>query len=516
MWTLADFDKTRWVERKLNAIFMSKHGDDRNDGHPRRPVASLSRAAELAEAGFAVNNEISFGDPVAPIVVSSGVYSDSANLANVRLIGDGFVTFDGVGAPSFDLGGGYSNPIQMRKLRVQNYGLLSRGGNFSVNLAECILVNIGGISDNPFRGVTITARLSLLVDCFSSNTEHASLNYLFDNCTLIGTRVAWGWRVGTHFVVSYSSRIIRNCYLDSRSPITFLRQEQRFSVLYSNIQGTVSYDYNPSYPAVEPVTSLADFRLENPARIVNCLSTAPGFNNPVAMDFTLAATSAMLNLAFDGGFSGAYGIGINFSGLADADQVSNAQWNSQLQAFVLTNPNVKGVIEFVVKDFTRNWILNETLLVGSEDSIDRQTIDSTISYDTDAFGEPANVQSGALETGRTFWNSGYSQVLYKGQSYANGQFFAVTDDLTYTVVGSGKVIKLVEAPNIRLFEMKYSTVSAVDCASRPWSYFVFNRAPQVDAAGRSNGDPSFNPATANPVTVRYVKLRLTLMPNSLA
>jgi len=513
MWTIADFSKTRWSERNLAAIYCAKHGDDRNDGHPRRPVASLSRACDLSRASGA--RLISGGLSYSAVVVGSGVYSEALDLGNILVQGDGFVTFDGFNTAAFDTSNEYEYYTELRNVRVQNYLLYSQGRQPRLNLVNCVFNNVQGLCDNRNGYPGVSAVRSLFRACFANPTLHVELNYTFDNCTFIGTALNWVYRDTPYEHVSYTNRTLRNCYLDAASSLLFRPDNMRFNLVNSNIQGSVSFS-GPIPSSGNTATYLADFQQAAPARVLDCVSTAPGFNNPGAMDYTLAATSQMRNLATDGGFIGAYGIGINFSGLADADQINNCQWNSSLGSFVLANPELVGSVEFVVKDFLRNWILEEALLVGSEDNIDNQTIDATISYEQDGFGAPANVQSGALEKDRVYWVNGYDTLTYAGRQYLQGQFFPCTGELTYEAVGTGKVVKLMEAPNIRLYELKYSTISAVDCVSRPWQYFQFNKVPTVDASGRSNGDPLFDPSTANPITVHWQKLRITLMPHSLA
>jgi hypothetical protein len=497
MWTLSDFDNTRWVEKSLKAFYVSKHGDDRNDGHPRRPVASINRGAQLAIA--ANQTTIVSGISYRPVIVSSGVYSEVASLEQVILIGDGFVTLDGSGAGSLSTATGTSTHLQ--DLTVQNYGQIIPA-ECTVSITRCVVRNVGTIGSGGYTAQNYVFKEVLFVNAplHPIRVGPYSDQVQFDQCTLINSnfRISWYTAAGR--------LVFRNSYMDANSKLGEpLRgsQDVTFSIYNSNVEGMIRD------------LRLAEY-IDAGNLAVDCVSTAPGFNNPAASDYTLAATSQMRNLSFEGGYLGAYGVGINFSGLADADTLVNTQWSSSMGAFILSNTNEKGTVEFVVKDFQRNWILKEALLVGQEDDIDRQTIDATLSYDVDGFGAPANVSSGALEMGRTYWVTDYDSVSYNGQLYTSGQFFHCNGSTTYTATGAGKVVKLIEAPNIRLYELKYSTTSAVACVSQPWRYFVFNKVPTVDASGRSNGDPLHDPNTANPVTVRYMKLRLTIMPNSLA
>ena len=496
MWTLADFNATRWVEKNLKAVFVAKNGDDRNDGHPARPVASLARAAFLQKNAYYQQQFFNNGFNYGPIVIASGVYSETVNLAGCAVLGDGFVILDGSGAVTFH--GGANGNFFLRALTIQNYGFLFNTGDTSMWAEKCRLINIDRFGGEGFTFIDIQLRENLHIKApkYIGTTVVGAMSV--DGCTFIDSSAGPDY---DQFGRQYS---IRNSYLDPTSRIN--AGNGLFAVYNCNIQGWVK------------AQRLADYQLSSGNQAIDCVSTEPGFNNPGASDYTLATTSPMRNLATDGGYVGAYGIGINFSGLPDADVVVNSQWNSTLGAFVLTNPNEKGSIEYIVKDFQRAWILKEALLVGEEDNIDRQTIDATQSYEMDSFGQPQNVQSGALEAGQVYWVTGYDTVTYGGLQYTDGQFIAATPagGITYAAVGVGKVVRLLEVPNIRLYEMKFSSLSAVDCVSRPWSYFVFNKVPTVDAAGRSNGHPLFNPATANPITVRYLKLRLTIMPNSLA
>lgn len=508
MWTNADFANTRWVERRLGAYYVGKHGDDRSDGHPQRPVASIEQGLMLARTG-PQSGEGGLGD-YWQVVVSSGVYNETINGTNALVVGDGNVILDGasngslVYTPSFR--------VAMYNVTIQNYAQLISAGGYAVhnvNLVKCVVRNLDTFG-SAGRSTMVVSAQNTLLDHAPRNPVYDQMHLSFDldHVTALGAVFAsrdYLFVNGTIYSTFRNSYADADCVLGKPANGVFLLQN-------SNFQGTLGTSAAPF-----TYQRLADFQLSNANAAVNCVSVAPGFNNPLAGDYTLASTSQMRNLAFDGGYVGAFGIGINFSGLADADTLTNSQWNSQLGAFVLQNSQSPGLIEFVVKDFQRNWILEEALLVGQEDGVDNQTVDSTLSYEVDSFGAPANVQSGALMATYSYWITGYDTVTYKGQVYYAGQFFSCTaDDLTYTSSGAGKVVRLVEAPNIRLYEMKFSAVSAVDCVSRPWQYFVFNKVPSVDAAGRSNGDPQFNPATANPITVRWLKLRLTLMPNSLA
>ena len=498
MWTLDDFKQTRWAERNLAAFYMAKHGDDRNDGHPRRPVASLNRAAQLAASA---DQRVPWGTIyyLRPVVVASGVYTESASLPDILIIGDGFVTFDGGGAAAFCTHN--DGRFGTYRITVKNYARLA--AQYLDCYAESTIFNsfdyLNGINVMTFRTekcLMINAP-RLVVPFFL----HAAIDY--NNGTLIGCKLKCvDLRDGYG-----ASQLFRNCYFDENCEV----QRPNSSVTYfrffnCNVRGRIDGEFLAAHE-----------QGGNPAT-VQCFSTPPGFNNTAAGDYTLAPTSVMRNAAVDGGSIGTYGIGVNFSGLADADVLNNAQWNSSLGAFVIVNAALLGSVEFVVKDFQRNWILNEALIVGEEDNIDNQTIDSTLSYELDGFGQPYNTVSGALEVGVVYWNNGYDEVMYGGQSYLNGQFIACTPGggSTYTTKGAGKIIKLTEAPNIRLFELKYSVVSAFDCASKAWQYFIFNKVPTIDAAGRSNGDPLYDPRTANPITARWIKLRVSIMPNSLA
>jgi hypothetical protein len=489
-WTLSDFAGTRWTELNLNATFCGPHGDDRNDGHPARPVRTILKAVQLSRA--AGQYEFWLGRTYYPVVISSGIYSEALTLelSQIKLIGDGTVILEGAGAPGLtQYVAGFYN------LSIQNYVRICSGGDQGFYADKCRIKNVDflGIYGSTYQ----TYNLS---NCLLQNAprlfEPGSYgNLTMQSCTCLNSQLNYA-QYNIQMVMQY-------CYFDPLCNI--VGPGGAFALSFSNVQGLIQS------------LSLEDYNASNNNRLSSCINTAPAFNNYAAGDFTLTLSSPMRNLAADGGYVGAYGVGLNFGGQADAQVLSNMAWDAVQGGFVLSNPALKGSVEFTTKDLGRAFVLREPVLGGEEDIVDRETVDAVLSYEIDGSSIAVNTASGALIVGAIYWVNGYDTVTYNGQSYNTDQFFAcLAGATTYAAVGTGKVVRLIEAPNIRVFEMKYSLTSAADCNNKAWQYFVYNRLPTIDANGRTNGNPLFSPDSAVPIAARWIKMRATILPASLA
>jgi|GEM_PF-6800726 len=500
MWIASDFTGTRWTYLEYKAIYCGPHGNDLNDGHPARPVRTIARAIVLSKA-LPTNHRISIvgtGNSYAAIVLSSGIYAENfSTLNNVAtyIIGDGTVVLEGGGANSYT---GSNGSVALQNLTLQNLVYVVGNGDSAMYGASVRFKNITNLHVNgsTFQGGQYFNCLFLNGPLYTGIAAGFFGTMEFTNCTFINSNLQSN---------AYTPAFIyRACYFDSSCKINV------------SATGTISL-YNCNVQGLVKGLTLENYNLANNNIAGTCINVAPGFNNPAAGDYTLALTSPMRNLAADGSFCGAQGVGVNFGGQADVQLLTNMAYDNGQGGFVLSNNQLKGSVEFVTKDLGRSFVLQEPILGGEEDIIDGETVDAVLSFDADANGVPNDTTSGNLVAGFTYWVKDYTQVSYNGSTYTAGQFFVcVAGTLTYGTAGTGKVVRLTETPNIRVFEMKTSLISATDCNNKTYQMFVYNRIPTIDSNGRSNGDPLYTPASGVPVAARWIKIRATILPNSLA
>ena len=512
-WNLTtDFANTLWVEKHPTAIYVAKTGNDHNNGSPKSPVLTVARAADLARAaGYSA------------LIIGSGGYSETTNLTSLGVIGDGLVEFNGYSAPILNSGYAYQASVSFRNVTIKNYAALHAGQQDGfVGLTNCILSNVLKITSSGLAN--LEAQSCLFINSLSqvspSDDKSGSIgsgaaNILVNKCTFINSPFRFGANLAG------VNRTARNSYFDASSP--FLAQASvNFSLVNCNVQSLIGADpvaaYQNNTGGIRPATW----------QVYGNVSAAPGFNNAAAADYTLSLDSAMRTGATDGSFIGCYGVSASFSGPADVDAaapnggLTNLVWNSSVGQFVLVDTTQKGSVEFKTKNLLRSWATDKAQLVGVEDALDKQTTDAALSYDADASGTAVDFGAGpftSAQVGRIYWVKDYNSVFYNNVSYPTDSFIYVAAAVPFTTSGAGKLVLIKELPNIRTFEFKYDAVSpnaATFGYAQPWQSFIYGRVPTVDASGYANGHPLHNSATAAPVAAQYVKVRLTLYPNSLA
>ena len=502
-WTSTFFTGTRWSVRKADAFYVSKAGNDlTNDGSPRKPYKTIARA--VAEAPNIITPQ-GQGVKSYHIVVSSGTYTeggmDSTRILSVT--GDGLVTLDGFGAGYvFELG-----KTLLSMLVIQNYRGVFAGGNAAGSLLNCRVLNCPSFatSGNYYNQSTITNCLFVNSLSLEATSIKPYQSIVIDRCTFVNSPCIF--RI---FPTSVSFRNIRNCTLGPASTAD-VDQDDYFD--YNNVRGSL---VNSKKSITTPIT-LAQWRASNPGKSDNCINTVEDFTSPTTNNYTLMQSSALRNASTEGAYVGCYGVGIDFGGLNDAETLVNARWDTNLNQFVPVDSAQSMSVEFVTKDTGRIWVLKNSYLTGIEDNTDHQTIDATYSYEN-VNGVPTDTPSGSIVAAKGYWVTGYDTVTYAGSTYANDTFlYGVTGETTYTTTGAGKVVLIIETPNIRLMELKYSSTSQGDCDSRLYKLFAINQQPTYNVAGgRSNGDPAFNYDAPEPLAVRWLKVRITILPNSIA
>lgn len=508
-WTTADFSGTRWKEQRNYAVYVAKTGHDANNGSPKSPLLTLTAGLALTRSRALLSG--TSGDAKYYLVIGTGIYNEAAVYGGVSLIGDGVVEWNGLSASQLDTApGGVS--LTLTNILLRNYISLTLGNSdLLLNFTNCQLVNVGRFTNNGnniFRSHTYSFTNCRFTNSLQNVTtnDYGGLTLTCDHCTYLNSPFSWA--------KASNVLVVRNSILDATSPITLALPSTTWAIVNCNIQSTING------------ATIASYQVTYPNQAYGNVSVAPGFTNPAQGDYSLTPGSAMRNAATDGGYIGANGVGFGFGGQADLDTsvagggLVNTQWNSSLNQFVLVDATQKGTIEFVTKDFTRNWALDKISLVGTEDAVDHQTIDAQLSYQTDASGQAVDsVGSGpftAAQIGQIFWVNGYNTVTYNSITYNTNEYLYVAVAGSFTSTGTGKLVRIVELPNIRTFEMKTSITTAADCVASPWNYFVYGRAATVDSNGNSNGSPLHNLATAVPVVAEFIKIRLTLYPNSIA
>ena len=506
-WTNSDFTGTRWSEKRDYAVFVAKTGNDANSGSPKSPLLTLAAAAALARSRALSSGGAN--DAYRYVVVGSGVYSESSDFSFITIIGDGEVELNGSSAAYFDSGIG---PFNLNNLTFKNYGTFCARGWTSVNANQVFFSNIN-VLYSAYVGHFIAWSNCVVKDCFAGQNPgfYNEITVAFERCNFLNTRLKTAKDLNTRLAATY-----RNCYFDARSGPDFVADDPRWSIVNCNVQGTV---------VIGSVSaSIEQIQAARPTQAYGNLNVAPGFNNPAHLDYTLAPGSAMRHAGTDGGAIGAYGVGFNFSGPADLDGASaggglvNMVWHSSSSQFQLVDATQKGTVEFSIKNLGRPWAADRLILVGPADDDDQPGIDATLSYDNTG-GVANDFGSGpftASEAGSIYWVKDYITVTYNGITYNTDSFIYISGAGSFTTVGAGKLVRILELPNLRTLELKSSLVSAADCAGQEWKHFVYGKAATVDAEGNSNASPQYNPATAVPIAAQYAKVRLTLHPDSLA
>lgn len=501
-WGPVIFVGTRWSVRRSDAYYVSKAGNDAtNNGSPRAPYQTIGRA--IAEYD---NTIIHPGNPPRAInvVVSSGTYAEYATPDALvsNIIGDGLVTCEGFGAAWF-----CGTVTTLQGLVIQNYRAVFFGGNRAGALINCRVRQVGMYANGSYYG-SYEMTGCLFEDSFLLPDRSRVGGGFVRRCTFVRSHCDFGFGA-----VSWEATFC-NFRDNTFGPGTIVNVNPQTDYFdYNNMQG----QFVSRKLGIDAPMSLAQWKASYPGKSDNCIQTVEQFNSPSTGNYTLAQTSPIRNASTEGSFLGAYGVGIDFGGVNDAESLINARWDAGQGEFAPVNPALPMSVEFVTKDTGRVWVLQNSYVTGIEDNIDHQTIDATYSFEN-VGGVPTDTPSGQIQAGKPYWVTGYDTVSYNGITYANDTFiYGVAGATTYDSAGVGKVVLITETPNIRLMELKYSSTSQGDCDSRSYKLFMVNRAPTYNTSGgRSNGDALFNHEAQEPLSARWLKVKLTILPNTIA
>lgn len=491
-WSANQFTSTRWSVIIPTAYYVSKSGNDHaNDGSPQRPFRTIGRA---------ILGGAYFGIIYLSIVIGSGVYNEGITTRDSTpiLYGDGLVNLSGQGLYAL-----FSGPATANNISISDFVTLS--SHIIPKLHNCQVRNVpqwGNLNTGSFGFISVTWSNCLFINCFATGganwTEGTFTNLTFINSLFYANANA----------NAYTGTVVSACFFDENSTIAEPNDLNVYRRYYNcSVLGSVG----------SANQSIAQATAQYPLVYRGCVALPANFNNPAAQDYTLAQDSPIRNLSAEGSYVGAYGVGLNFAGVNDAETLVNAVWNNALAQFVPANTALPMSVEFVTKDTGRTWILDGSYLVGIEDNADKQTIDSTLSYQN-VNGVAVDTPSGSIAAGKGYWVQGYDTLIYDGLTYNTDTFlYGVAGVSGYQTTGAGKVVLLTEIPNIRLLEMKTSTTSQGDCDSSSYKLYAMNRKPTYNiAGGRSNGDPNFDLNNQEPLLARWIKVRVTILPNSIA
>jgi hypothetical protein len=146
-------------------------------------------------------------------------------------------------------------------------------------------------------------------------------------------------------------------------------------------------------------------------------------------------------------------------------------------------------------------------LASSWDNINLGGVSMTnIIIDTDGYYTlPEETNEGSIETKAL--DLGLIRVLGRVDLFAD-QYFS--PDFFGSVTYNQDTIK---PPRPITFLMRYH-VNDRDIFKTDYKEFIWDKIPTVDASGRGNGDPGFNPLSERPIRARFVQVRIVLRHTS--
>lgn len=533
--------------RPTNIAYVAKWGNDTTgNGSRDRPFLTVATAKSVLTPGTP-----------SMIVLGTGVYNTTLNVGSseqIALVGDGAVIIDGTTFNNFITGSLSFVSFSFSNLTFNNFisiGLSLGTSCYSIVYNNCVVDKV----TNVFIGST-----SVLL---SSNT--------FSNINLLEVSPLGG---GAAFTYTSFSKIERNNSFINIKNVRYIAQPLFiWSGGYYNVfkncniqyQATTYTDYNvyhncnfrfnttagtqptgfpedsgntyvpTGWMATRPTTSAAIQAGQVAAGFAGVgfansivqtdYPTDPNFNNISLLDFTLKPTSPARNLAYEGTFVGAKSVG---TPLVFRTIQANGNWNNSGatnltvvddSATLTTDSNA--VIESNVVDLGKDKVLRAISMLGLLGNRNGEWVDTSTDLDSVTTASGSNLlianQSYIVEVGT---------VTYNGVLYQVGQKFAViSGTLDYTPTGGGVVRKIIEAPNRVCYEMRISSVSAVDCSAQSYFKYEFGVQPSVNKVGnvssgaisKGNGDITFDRTVANVflLSAQWIQIRLNVQNNNL-
>lgn len=517
-----------------NVFYIAKWGNDiTGNGSRDRPFLTIAK-------GTANSTTIRL------VVIGTGVYRESCSVINSVgqsniFVADGNVTIEGTGINNFlsNAQGGYT----FIGFKITNFLNIGGGGaQYCVALQSCVVSNILGVVEN--RSLTSNNNIYYNINRFFDNTANgmtaqAFSRYLQKNTFVNIKNVEFLLPANVPFGSIYN--IFKNCNIQYRAATRadynlYHNCNFRFNATAGTQPTGLPEDsgntYIPSGWMTTRPTTPAEIQAGQVAAgfagvgFANSLVTDPLFTNIALADFTLQPTSPARNLAYEGAFVGAKSVGTPLKfrlveGQGDFKFSSNVNLTIVDDSATLTNSASTATIESNVIDLGKDKVLRALSMLGLLGDRNGEWVDSSTDLDSVTTASGSNLlianQSYIVETGTITYNA----VLYQvGQKFA-----VIAGTLDYTPTGGGVVRRIIEAPNRVCYEMRISSISAVDCEAQSYFKYEFDTQPTVNRVGNSgsgaitlgNGEITFNRTPANIflVSARWIQIRLFVQNNNL-
>ena len=474
IYTIADFADTKWVNRITgeNACYLDpQYGDDRNDGHPKRPVATPDAAIAIAGT-------------TGKVVIGAGTILGQITAEfHGELIGDAKrPLFDG---SAFTFFSGFStNTFKVINCYLLNYVAIHGTSSQSTRFENCFLEGIVRIGSGTQFG-TPFLQFNTFINCFTAGGNDAYINgeLNFNKNTLINSIIR----------LRSDSKIV-NCDVDPNSEVQFHTVPILFFD-FLNLQGQIDGQ------------TLAAYQAANAGSLPNSINVASGFTNAAIGDYTLLLTSLIRNAANDGLQIGANKVSGSLSGQAPFTNVVNAQWNTDKWEAI--NGSLPAIIESDVIDLGKSFPISRINLYGNEDDLSNRHFDETLPNDT------VNITSGNIVSGEAYLVIDYASVTYDGEIYTAGQVFTgVVGVTTYATSGSGSVFQIIEKPDQRIIKLRGSNTSVADVALQPYKRYIIGHGLIDDSLGVSIGETGHDFADQENPSYQYIQAEIHLLPKS--
>jgi len=541
-----------------NACYIAKWGNNTTgNGSRDRPYLTIT----FAYSTIGVNVSQIF-------VIGSGVYrgesiniAGNATSASKTFVGDGFVEINGTGLNNFftdylflDVYVMFIDIIFKNYVRIVESNF--SGGGYPKGSVNCRYINTStdivmgsSIINNTFMGCSIVS-IEFGGNFQPSNFSKQIRNNTFVNCKNVFIGKGTNNSSPTYTVWAEIYNVFKNCNIQyQQATYTDYNLYHNCNFRFNNTAGTqpslLPEDAGNTYIPSGWIGNPTGSRPTTPAAIqagqvaagfagkgfANSIvqtdyPTDPNFNNISLLDFTLKPTSPARNLAYEGTFVGAKSVGtpLKFRLVeGNGDWLNSASSNLTIidDSATLTNSANTATIESNVVDLGKDKVLRAISMLGLLGDRNGEWVDSSTDLDSVTTASGSNLlianQSYVVETGTITYNS----VLYQvGQKFA-----VISGTLDYTPTGGGVVRRIIEAPNRVCYEMRISSISAVDCSAQSYFKYEFEVQPTVNRVGNvgsgaitlGNGEITFNRTPANVflVSARWIQIRLNVQNNNL-
>ncbi|MFN5251866.1 MAG: hypothetical protein ACK5DE_12555 [Bacteroidota bacterium] len=476
--------------RLTGNVYVSKEGSDANSGlTPELPKLTV-------QAGL---NTLTTGQT---LVIGAGVYQETITrdytFLTVNIIADGYVVMEGSGVNSFNSTATNVGTVSFFGIEFRNYFSLNHNNNastFTCNYTNCVIKsNILAIS-NQLALIFTSCQFINSVMKFTNGVTSYMANLSYDKCIFINSsQDAWeiasvpgGTSIYNH------TQVLKNCYIDSNSlirlraqsnyttgaPIAF--QPNTGNIINNNLQGRILFPWAGAVSGFNsfniPLT-LTQAKIDYPTYFFNSFSSAPKFNDPLNLNFTLQSDSPHIRAASD------------YTNIGGTEY---AVYKSATSTEFTSGATISGL----------------TLRGNNSYTITSSPTAGTIETAPISLQWPATKPLTKLE---------WAGVLEFNKSITAGTFGNnnVPDWDTYTS-GAGA------SPDRLTVRMRYSTQQTQPTTSGQWDnggywtagnyeLFEVNSKPKVDSNGKGNGDPTYIESTGlGDIVPTWIQLSIKLI-----